>query len=176
MKPAVLAALAASVFLGGACARPGSSSRRAAEPVQRLLGLTLSQTFQGAPVWDLSADSAILADQETKATAQSPRMTFFRDGKAASKLTAVTGVIGLKDRDVLLSSSVVVVSLDDQSRLQTEELRFISSRRKFFTDKEVLVNRPGAVLRGSGLEATPDLSEIRVFNQRSVIDQKGVPR
>lgn len=166
------AALAACALL---CACGRSRPKAAGEPVQSLAGLTLSQTYQGQKVWDLAGGEAALTDEESRASVRGPRMTFYRDGKPASTLVAQAGEFGLKSRDVLLSSSVVVTSLDDHSVLKTEELRFLADRRKFFTDKEVLVDRPGAKLRGSGLEATPDLSEIRVFNQRSIIEKGGVP-
>lgn len=170
------AAGALAIALLAACGRSRTGSPAATEPVQKLLGMTLKQTFHESPVWDMTAEEAVLADEESRAVVARPRMTFYKNGKAASKLTALSGTMGLKDRDVLLSSSVVVTSLDDESTLETEELRFLADRRKFFTDKDVRVKRPGARLRGSGLEATPDLSEIRVFNQRSIIEEGGVPR
>ncbi len=169
----IAAVLAALLLCACGRARPKTAG---GEPLQRLFGLTMSQTYRGEKVWDMTADEAVLADQETRATVSNPRMTFHRGGRPSSTLSAATGVVGLQSRDVVLSTSVVVTSLDDKSVLRTQQLKFLSERKRFFTDKEVLVRRPGAVLRGSGLEATPDLSEIRVFNQRSVIEEKAVPR
>jgi LPS export ABC transporter protein LptC len=142
------------------------------EPKQRLSALAVSQSQSGVSLWDLKADRAVLADVEAVADVSDPRMQFYRDGKLASRLTALHGVVHMTTNDVQLSSGVVVTSVEDQTTLRTEQLLFSSSKKKFYTDREVRVRRPGGSLVGQGLEASPDLSEITVFHQRSVIDKK----
>ena len=76
--------------------------------------------------------------------------------------------------DVRLSSSVELDSFEDQSHLTTSALRYNSARKRFTTTADIMVRRPEGVLRGKGLEAKPDLSEIRIFDQRSTLS--GAPR
>jgi LPS export ABC transporter protein LptC len=96
-------------------------------------------------------------------------MLFYRDGKAVSRVTALKGVANTATRDVRLSSSVVLDSFDDKSRLTTDELLYTAKTGRFHTDSAVVVTRPGGVMRGRGLDASPDLQEIRVYRQRSVL-------
>jgi LPS export ABC transporter protein LptC len=98
-------------------------------------------------------------------------MEFFKLGKIATRLSANSGLVHTDSSDVRLSSSVVVTSLEDNSVLRTDELLYSSKMKKFITDHDVLVRRPGAVLRGRGLEANPDLTEIRIFHQTSKIEE-----
>ncbi len=99
-------------------------------------------------------------------------MEFHRDGKTVSRVTALSGEIATDTHDVILSSSVVLESFDDHSVLHTRQLNYTSRQGHFFTRSAVMIRRPGAVVRGEGMEATPDLSEIRIFKQRSVISKK----
>jgi LPS export ABC transporter protein LptC len=99
-------------------------------------------------------------------------MEFYRDGKSVSRVTALTGVVRTDTHDVRLSSSVVLDSFEDRSRMNTEELLYSSKRARFFTEAAVVVRRPEGVIRGEGMDASPDLSEIRIYRQRSVLTGK----
>lgn len=164
------ALLVLPLFVAAACGqrRPAASEERS----QTLDGLVLRQSVSGRPSWTLKARLAVLREDQKKALLSEPSMEFLRDGQVVSRVTAATGEVDTETRDVRLTQSVTLDSLDDRSRLTTEELTFSSARQRFRTDREVLVRRPDAVLRGSGLEATPDLSEIRVFNQRTDIRER----
>jgi LPS export ABC transporter protein LptC len=161
--------LAAAAFGLAACG--GSAGPAPQEPHQILEEFTMRQEELGNPVWSLVAHSAILKEDQKMAVLAEPRMEFFKKKKVVTRLSAAGGEIGTDNADLRLSPSVVVASLEDQSTVRTELLQYSSTRKMFFTDKEVVVSRPGGVLHGKGLEATPDLSEIRIFQQTSVVDK-----
>lgn len=163
------AALALAAALAAGCRRSGP--RLLLQPRQTLDGFSLSQSYRSQPSWDLHSPHAELPEQSQQAVLESPKLQFYKAGKLASVLTASYGTVGMKDYDVALSTRVVATSLEDGSTLETEELRYSNQRKKFFTEKDVLVKKPAGVLRGRGLEATPDLSEIRIFKQRSEISK-----
>ena len=106
------------------------------------------------------------------ATLTEPVMEFYKKGKAVSRVTALAGEVDTESHGVRLSSSVVLDSFDDHSRLTTTDLFYDSTRDRFTTAADILVKRPEGVLRGRGLEAKPDLSEIRIFNQSSTLSGK----
>ncbi|OGR91449.1 MAG: LPS export ABC transporter periplasmic protein LptC [Elusimicrobia bacterium RBG_16_66_12] len=167
MKSLALVALA----LVAACAprrEPPKEERR-----QVIDGLTLSQSSSGKPAWTLRSRLAILREDEKLAELSAPAMDFYRLGKVVSRVTARGGTVNTETHDVRLSSSVVLDSLDDRSHLTTEELLYSSARGRFVTSADVQIRRPEGVVRGRGLEATPDLSEIRIYEQRSVLNGKG---
>ena len=150
-----------------ACRRDAAPSFE--EPVQRLEGLRLSQSTLGRPGWDLRARSAQLSEGDRVAILSEPELSFFEKKKQVSTVTARAGLVRTDTYDVTLTTEVVVRSLKDESTLTTSELRYSSEKKKFLTDREVQVRRPGGTLRGRGLEASPDLSDIRIFNQRTVL-------
>lgn len=164
--------LAALLLAGSACGRSGE--KESEERRQVMEGLTLSQSDKGQPSWTLKSRTAILREDSKIATLSEPVMEFYKKGKAVSRVTALAGEVETESRDVRLSSSVVLDSFEDKSHLTTSELHYSSARGRFTTTAEILVTRPEGVLRGKGLEAKPDLSEIRIFDQRSVLS--GAPR
>ncbi len=168
MRTAALAALLSLTACGPRAASPHEDRQQAIE------GLTLSQSVGGVPAWTLRSRLAQLREDEKTASLESPTMEFYCDGTAVSRVTARTGEINTDTHDVILSSSVVLDSFDDHSILETDQMRYSSKRARFHTESAVLVRRPGAVIRGEGMEATPDLSEIRIFRQHSTIT--GNPR
>lgn len=160
----------AALALAAAC-RPRSQPARP-DQRQTIDGLTLSQSSGGRPSWTLRSRLALLREDAKTASLEAPVMEFYRDGKAVSRVTALAGEVRTDTHDVALSSSVVLDSYDDRSRLTTEELLYSSKRARFHTESPVVVRRPEGVIRGEGMEATPDLSEIRIFRQRSVLTGK----
>lgn len=161
----------AVLTLAAACAprrEPPKEERR-----QVIDGLTLSQSSSGKPSWTLRSRLAILREDEKLAELSAPAMDFYRRGKVVSRVTARGGTVNTENHDVRLSSSVVLDSLDDRSHLTTEELLYSSTRGRFMTSADVQIRRPEGVVRGRGLEAAPDLSEIRIYEQRSVLNGKG---
>ncbi|MBI2384961.1 MAG: LPS export ABC transporter periplasmic protein LptC [Elusimicrobia bacterium] len=163
-------ALAALLLACSACGRTGEAERE--ERRQVMEGLTLSQSDKGEPSWTLKSSRAILREDAKLATLTEPVMEFYKKGKAVSRVTALSGEVDTDSHGVRLSSSVVLDSFDDRSRLTTTELFYDSTRGRFTTTADILVKRPEGVLRGRGLEAKPDLSEIRVFNQSSTLSGK----
>jgi LPS export ABC transporter protein LptC len=161
-----LAALALLVLASG-CETRREAAREDRRQVME--GLTLSQSEKGDPSWKLESRRAELKEDERRATLEKPSMLFYRGGKAVSKVTALAGDVDTDSHDVRLSSSVVLDSYEDQSRLTTTELLYDSKKKRFTTQAEIRIVRPEGTLVGKGLEAKPDLSEIRIFNQRSVL-------
>ena len=165
-------ALLAALLLAGACKK--KSADPAEQRTQRMEGLTLSQSEKGQPSWTLKSRLAILREDAKTATLTEPVMEFYKKGKSVSRVTALSGEVATETNDVKLSSAVTLDSFEDKSRLTTTELLYNSARGRFTTTADILVQRPEGVLRGKGLEAKPDLSEIRIFDQRSVLS--GAPR
>ena len=166
MKRALLASLLAAAACAPAAAPPRADRRQTIE------GLTLSQSDGGRPAWSLRSRLAQLREEENAATLEAPAMEFYRDGRAVSRVTALNGEIATDTHDVKLSSSVVLNSYEDHSILTTDALDYDSKARLFRTKSEVVVRRPEGVVYGQGMEATPDLSEIRIFHQHSVLSGK----
>lgn len=164
--------LPAILLVLSACGKSGENGRE--ERRQVMEGLTLRQSAKGDPSWTLRSRRAVLREDARLATLTEPVMDFYKKGKAVSRVTALFGEVDTESHGVKLSSSVVLDSFDDSSRLTTTELFYDSARGRFTTAAYITVKRPEGVLEGKGLEAKPDLSEIRIFDQRSTLS--GVKR
>jgi LPS export ABC transporter protein LptC len=160
----------AAFFAASACRRGASAPPE--ESRQTLEGLTLSQSDSGRPDWTLKAQRAFLHEEEHRADLETPTMEFFQAGKAASRVGARVGAVDTDSHDVRLSSSVVLDSFDDHSHLTTEELLYSSKTGLLTTDRAVTIRRPDGVVRGRGLSAKPDLSEVKIFDQSSTLNGK----
>lgn len=153
-----------------ACVACGKSSDGAAEERRQVMeGLVISQSEKGAPSWTLKSSRAVLREDEKRASLAEPIMEFHENGKTISRVTALTGEVETETNNVRLSSAVVLDSFEDHSRLTTSELIYSSARGRFTTEADILVKRPEGEVRGRGLEAKPDLSEVRIFNQKSTM-------
>ena len=151
----------------------GGSNSTIGEPVQRLENLELSQSQGRTPGWNLKAASAVLQESDKNAALVEPRMEIFKNGRPATRLSARAGFLRTDNNDLRLSTGVVVTSLEDGAILKTEELLYSSARAKFFTEKEVTIIRKDGVVHGQGLEASPDLSKVTIFNQRTQLKDGG---
>lgn len=164
--------LAALLLALPACKKSGEPAGE--ERRQVMEGLTLSMSDKGEPAWTLKSREAVLHEDEKLATLTLPVMEFYKAGKAVSRVTALAGEVETETHNVRLSSSVVMDSFEDKSHLTTTDLLYDSKIGKFTTKADIVIKRPEGVLRGKGLEAKPDLSEIRIFNQSSTLN--GAPR
>ena len=144
---------------------PGGASEGATQVIEDLI---LTQSASGNLLWKLQAEKAQLLEETDQALLSKPRMEFYKPSEGrVSQVTALTGRIQTRSQDVLLSSSVVVVSMRDKATLRTEVLEYSSSQEKLHTQAAVELTRPGSKVRGKGLLATPDLSEVRIFHQEA---------
>lgn len=157
----------AALLAAAGCHR--SPAPVAGEPEQVFDGLEMSQSASGKAAWSLESRRAVLTDGDKIARLTEPRVGFFEDGKPVSKIESRSGVLRTDTHDLTLSSSVVVNSLEDGSVLRTSELHYSSERRIFHTDKPVEITNRRGVSRGEGLEAKPDLSEIKLIRQKTTI-------
>jgi lipopolysaccharide export system protein LptC len=74
----------------------------------------------------------------------------------------------LKSGDMFLNGNVVVVSTDG-TKLFTNWLHYQKSREVIQSTAPVKIVRTDSITNGTGLEATPDLQRIRIFNQTLTI-------
>ena len=153
---------------GTAACRRGAPAAAPA-PRQTLEDFTLRQSRQGNPLWALKSQSAVLREDERVVILAGPSMEFLKAGRVVSRVRALTGRALTDTHDVRLSGSVVLEAIDDRSVLSTEYLDYSSKAGLFTTDAEITVRRPEGVLHGRGLKATPDLSEISIYNQSAKV-------
>ena len=138
---------------------PGGSGR---PPDQEIDGFTLTQTREGTKVWVLKADNAMVFEDSDQIELTDLRIDFFEEtGEVRSTLTADKGYLSRRTNDMLVRGSVVVYSADG-TILTTEELSWNERLGKIESDKPVRATKDRDVFTGVGVEADPDLKNIRI--------------
>ncbi len=111
--------------------------------------------------------------KSTMLTADHALMATGNPGKNDPPLEPMSGVV-LSSGDMFLNGNVVVVSTDG-SRLQTDWVRYSVQDRIIRSSAPVSVEREDSITTGKGLEATADLSRMKIFNQKLIIHDKKKP-
>lgn len=142
--------------------------------------------------WELVTPVAQGYSQQNKMHAENLKITFFENGKKATDITADEGVIrfedthqstssvavklnegavGLGPGDLFLTGNVVAVSTDG-SKMYTDWLRYDKSIGLITSTAPVRVVREDSVTEGIGMEATANLSQVKIFKQTVTIKEK----
>ena len=129
---------------------------------QEVDGFTLTQTREGARVWSISAEHALIYEDADRVEMIDLRVDFFDEaGEVRSTLTANEGVLARRTSDMEVLGDVVVYAADG-TVLTTEKLTWDERKGQVETDRPVRVTKGRDVMTGVGLEADPDLKNIRV--------------
>ena len=122
---------------------------------------------------DLTAREGIVRfdnkPQAPSPESNSPLLSSFAGG---SSTPAVLSRGPLDPGDMFLTGDVVVISTDG-SKLTTDWLWFDKSREIIFSTAAVKVVRDDSVTNGIGLEATSNLSNVKIFKQTLIIKERG---
>ncbi|HRD79452.1 MAG: LPS export ABC transporter periplasmic protein LptC [Saprospiraceae bacterium] len=96
-----------------------------------------------------------------------------RDQQVASILTAKYAIRRESIGTIIVRDSVVWQSVRKE-HLTTDELTWDERRQKVFTDRFVVVTRPGEILYGRGFEANQDFSNLtmKAVEGRVVVDEE----
>jgi LPS export ABC transporter protein LptC len=127
-----------------------------------LRGVTLSETRDGAVVWEARAARSEVfdADQVVRLArgADAVRVVIHsREGLLT--VEAQAAAINLRTRDIEFTGPVAARS-ERGVRLETDVLRWSAARHVLTSDRPVVIERAGLRLHGAGLEAAPDLEAL----------------
>ncbi len=153
-----------ALLLAAGCAAPPAGEE---VPHQSLEDFSMHQSVRGRKGWTMKARAAKLIEESNQAKLTEPMIEVYRLGQPALRARGARGTVDLATQDVVLSGAVVLDLLDEDSVLRTEELLFDAGKRQFRSERDVVLERPGAVIRGKGCEADAELREVRIFRQES---------
>lgn len=156
--------LAAALVCATGCDRDGEGGGRGsrARADQEIDGFTLTQTREGTKLWVLKADNALVFERADQVELSDLRIDFFTEaGEVRSTLTADKGFLSRRTNDMEVRGDVVVYAADG-TILTTETLTWNERTGKVETEDSVRVTKDNDVMTGDGVEADPDLKNIRV--------------
>lgn len=162
--PALLAAL------GLAACSPSGAGAGLEKGIQVMTDFRMAKASLGEVKWKLHAAEARLPEDSDRADLTEPRMRFYQDDAETSRMRSHTGELNTTTNKVVMLGAVVVESERDASTLETEVLHYDPDKDLFHTDAPVKITNPDGVMKGVGLEARSDLSELTVRKQRTVLE------
>lgn len=139
-------------------------------PQQKIGKFTIRETNNGTPKWVLKAEEAIIIESEKIAKLKLPKIDFYEDGKKVSDLESERGRINTDNYDIVGEGKCLMTTVKGE-RLETENLKYKSDIEKVVTNERVKFIRPGEVINGKGMEASPDLENIVIKNQKVILDE-----
>lgn len=139
-------------------------------PEQALEKFSITETEGGKPHWVLEASSAQILESQKKVLLQLPVVKFYEKGEYVSTLVAASGRINTETYDIWGEGKCTLTTTKGE-RLETSNLRYRADQKKILTDEQVTLVRADETIYGKGMEASPDLSLIKIRSQR--VELKG---
>lgn len=125
-------------------------------------------TVQGVKKAVLVAEQLYFYNDQGKVYGDTIQVSFFDEaGAFQSMLTALEGEMSQHSDDMIARGSVVVRG--SSSRITTEELHYDPQRNLVTSDKPTEIFQAGNVIRGSGVESDPGLTNIQIRGGSAVI-------
>lgn len=128
----------------------------------------MTQTAELKNLWQLSAPTALIS-LDGSASLKKPVIRFYRAGSHASTAHANEARIRAGSNDVKLKGDVIIIAHEEKVTLRTQTIDYLAKQDRMRTEDEVIITRPGAKLRGKGMEADSALNDITIFHQETIL-------
>ena len=129
-------------------------------PEQELKKFNIVQTNDGQKEWELEAKEAKIYEEKKQAIAKNIKVKFFEKDSITSILTAKTGKINSESGDMEVEGNVIINSVAEETKIETEKLRYIAKEKKIVSDEFIKQTRPNTIITGYGLEADTSLEKV----------------
>lgn len=140
-------------------------------PDQVIGDFTIDSFGAGKRDWSLRAPRADVYEKQNLVLLQRPFIQFYDGEELSSTLESGRGEIHTDSRDLWAWDEVVMVSTDG-AHLNSDWLHYVGEKDRIISTAPVTIVRRGSTIRGLGWEASPDLSEVFIKNQRVEIDDE----
>ncbi len=131
-------------------------------PDREIENFSIIQTRRGRKKYVANAIYAAIFKDSNQIVATTVEVDFYDDeGLPFSTLTADSGYIDEKTKDMRAVGNVVVVNRDS-ARLESEELKWDHKREKIVSDQFVKIIRGRDVLTGIGLESDAQIESVEI--------------
>lgn len=159
--------LACTLVLLCACGGKKDTTDVAQGPSQQAYGVIISQSEMGTSEWLLTTKQAKFFDDEQYVDLVKPSLIFNKKGQQDSTVKADEGVYDMLKSLITLNGNVVGVSLNEGATIKAKKAYYDVTRKIIWTDTDVSVTRGGVTVKGKGVKASSDLSEIEIIKQET---------
>ena len=138
---------------------------------QVLKNFQMQDILNGTKNMVVEATEGRLSDDERVADLDLPHVTFYRQGEAFSVLNAPQGRVRMDTHEIQAWGGVTVVTTDSTT-LKTDRLRYDPEKGSLLSDDPVRLEKTDSVTIGTGLDALPDLSRVRIGHQKVYVKKR----
>lgn len=174
-----------------ACSSQKAPADLTEKPDQWIEQFKITETQAGLPVWVLNSKVAQRYNRRNKITLEDFTIEFMdvksnrksnsrsslilakKNQTATAVLSAPHGEVNTENKD-LLAWGGVEVEAQDGTQLTSERLRYSTLTKKITTESAIRIVRSDSILIGEGLEASPDLSTVKIFHHEASIYPKKI--
>ena len=117
---------------------------------------------EGKKIWEMKAEKGETNKEKDEIYLKNFLVKFYEDGQAISRLRAENGKIDEKNKQMLGKDNVRIESLKEKIKINTEEVTYSSQEKKIFSSSSVEIKRNETLIKGEGLETTPDFAHISI--------------
>ena len=154
------------ILLPGCRNKAASASAAAvAAPSEILKNFHMQDIRNGIVSMNLKADEGQIFEDDHYAALAKPIVTFYKEGKPSSVMSAPEGKVYLNTHAVEGWGGVTVVTTDSTT-LTTDRLNYDPDKQKIMTKDKVHIEKPDSITDGVGLEADPELKHVKVGHER----------
>ncbi|MBP9888585.1 MAG: LPS export ABC transporter periplasmic protein LptC [Leptospiraceae bacterium] len=122
---------------------------------------------KGELIWILKAKEAFVYANTNKSIFYGLDFDQYDKGKVNSRLKSDRGEIDQKEKKLVLSGNIDLIT-DDSKHLKAEELTYDLESEQLNTDKPVTILMKGTTIRGVGLEADKGLNKVKILKPAGV--------
>lgn len=136
-----------------------------------VMGMRHYITAQGLRQALLLADTAFFYDEKKPIELRNVNLTIYRStGEIAATLTAESGQIDPRSEAIHAKGNVVVVSPDQDQRIESDELHYNPAEDKLWSDMPTTYVRDGKVTRGEGFTSDGRGENVKVIKPSGHVD------
>ncbi len=161
----IAAVLLASCGGGG----QGIKLNTASMPDQVVKNFSIDKFMMSEQKWNFRASRADVYEKRGEIDAANIKMKFYDGGRAASLISSDRAVMNTNTGDVKASGHVVMVSLLRGTTLYADSMRYDSKSARILSDSKIRHEKNDAVITGTGLSASADLSEAEILKDVRVV-------
>ena len=160
----------AALFAFAACGGGKESAEGKEGPEQTAKNVLISESEKGASNWLLRAKEAQFFNEPVSyADLEHPHLIFNAQGMQDSEILSDKGRYDMEARLITLSGNVHGKSAKENAEIKTEKIYYDLNSKKIHTDAGFTLIRAGITVKGEGLRANPDFSEIEIIKQTTTL-------
>jgi len=119
-------------------------------------------------LWDLNARTARVFDDGEKLTLEGLDITFYKQNDGVYELSADTGELDMKTRDIKIKGHVKAV-LPDNATIETHSAFYDNTNRTITSHDRLTITRGALIMRGEGMTADLGAETVSILKNVKVI-------